>query len=251
MQSEKFLLYKRRLQAALLFVTSRKAQKAALRIATSHLHVTFGRARQSLPTLSQESFGFQEISVAMLPYPRRDGHLTHYELMILSALVQQTAPQQILEIGTFDGLSTLHLALNTSHSCTIHTLDLMHADGNFHDQKDLKYILDKDKHNKIYNNHPQTAKITEHYGNSLEYPFALFGSPDFIFIDGGHSYGVVKNDTEKALEILSDRGTILWHDYTPESPEVFTYLNKIGKNLPLTHIAETSFAIFTSKKKPQ
>ena len=34
-----------------------------------------------------------------------------------------------------------------------------------------------------------------------------------MFIDGSHQYEYCKNDTEKAFEMLSPQGVVLWHDY--------------------------------------
>jgi hypothetical protein len=40
------------------------------------------------------------------------------------------------------------------------------------------------------------------------------GGVDFCFIDAGHSYECVKNDTEKAFSVLNHGGVVLWHDAT-------------------------------------
>ena len=56
---------------------------------------------------------------------------------------------------------------------------------------------------------------------------------DLIFIDGGHTYSVVKNDSEKSFDMLSSSGIILWHDYVPgkrSARDVVKYLNEISKN---------------------
>ena len=38
---------------------------------------------------------------------------------------------------------------------------------------------------------------------------------DLIFIDGGHTYTCIKNDTdEKSLEMIKENGLILWHDFS-------------------------------------
>ena len=35
---------------------------------------------------------------------------------------------------------------------------------------------------------------------------------DFAFIDAGHTYLCVRNDTEKTLSVMRPGGLVLWHD---------------------------------------
>jgi Methyltransferase domain len=39
------------------------------------------------------------------------------------------------------------------------------------------------------------------------------GTVEFGFSDGAHSHEYVKNDTEKMLRMITDRGIVMWHDY--------------------------------------
>jgi hypothetical protein len=36
---------------------------------------------------------------------------------------------------------------------------------------------------------------------------------DFIFLDGGHTEKIVRSDTFKASQMLSQEGVLIWHDY--------------------------------------
>ena len=70
---------------------------------------------------------------------------------------------------------------------------------------------------------------------------------DIIFIDGGHTYTVVKNDTEKSFSMLSNKGIILWHDYAPgkkSSKDIVKYLGEISKTKQIFHIENTSICYF-------
>jgi predicted O-methyltransferase YrrM len=90
-------------------------------------------------------------------------------------------------------------------------------------------------------------KIVQHFGDSATYDFSNFtkkGKLDFCFIDGGHSYECVKNDTEKCLSILAQGGALLWHDFCPNCRGVYRYLIEIGQTLPLRHISNTSLVIY-------
>lgn len=247
-KSKKILSYKRRLKIIKTFLTSSCLRRASLRLAASYLYMA--STKKIIPTVSIKEIVLKEAPLCMSIYSRRDGHLTHYELMVLAAITRHLSPRKILEIGTFDGVSTLHLALNSPEDCKIDTLDLLELDQSSHDIEDLKYIIDKEKRHKIYTSHPKQEKIQEHQGNSLTYPFDRFKAPQLIFIDGGHGYDTVKNDTEKSLTILANEGWIIWHDYSPECPGVFRYLNELSRSYSLEQIEDTSFALLKTKKKP-
>jgi predicted O-methyltransferase YrrM len=180
-----------------------------------------------------------------------DGNVSLDELAFMCALAHKNKPLIVLEIGTFDGNTTLQLALNTPPETKILTLDLPTATeskaGN--DPADDKYIESSRRLSCRFLASTVSHKITQCYGDSTTYDFANFtgdGRPQFIFIDGGHSYQCVRNDSEKALAILDQNGIIVWHDYTAEWPGVFTYLVELSSKLPLVHIAGTSLVIHCS-----
>ena len=82
------------------------------------------------------------------------------------------------------------------------------------------------------------------------------GKFDLIFIDGGHTYSVVKSDTEKAFEMISDRGIIIWHDYSNLTGNTILWRVFAGildgcpkeKLQNLYHISNTMCAIYINKK---
>ena len=41
---------------------------------------------------------------------------------------------------------------------------------------------------------------------------------DLIYLDADHSYEFVKKDTEQAVRVLSERGVIIFNDYTMMDP---------------------------------
>jgi hypothetical protein len=54
--------------------------------------------------------------------------------------------------------------------------------------------------------------------DTRNYPRGFF---DSAFIDGGHSYEIVANDTGLAIELVRPGGLVMWHDFCP-LPEVTT-----------------------------
>ncbi len=73
------------------------------------------------------------------------------------------------------------------------------------------------------------------------------GKVDLVYIDGGHDYEVVKNDSEKAFQLLNPAGPriVLWHDYTPGHFGVVFYLNELYKEKPLIRICKTPWVIWS------
>lgn len=174
------------------------------------------------------------------------------ETQILSALVHYFSPQSVFEIGTYNGFTTYHFAINSPPNCVVHTLDLPPS-FNASEKKGYSYddlmvvelSLEYTK-NRIYQNYPEKNKVRELFGDSSQYDFSPYkGKIDLVFIDGNHSYDFVKSDTENALEMLTERGVIIWHDYDYIiHKDVFRYLNKLSKTHKIYSIPHTRFAIY-------
>lgn len=188
----------------------------------------------------------QKIEVAN--YQSVNGNVTSYELLVISSLIKDCKPKNLLEIGTFDGNTTLQMGLNSGAESTIHTIDLPTAENPVKSAKsDSKFIEEKEKVTRRYLRSEIEHKVVQHYGNSMNYDFTLFtknGLLDFVFVDGGHSYDCVKKDTENSLNVLSSKGVIVWHDFSPLWNGVFCYLCELSKSLPLVHIQGTKLVYY-------
>jgi predicted O-methyltransferase YrrM len=89
--------------------------------------------------------------------------------------------------------------------------------------------------------------VVQKFGNSLEVDFAevLDGKKaDLVLIDAGHSYECVRSDSEKALRLLSPGGIVIWDDYSANWPGVYDYLNELGRQLGLSHVADTQLVVY-------
>jgi hypothetical protein len=102
--------------------------------------------------------------------------------------------------------------------------------------------------NFLFSNTEVEEKIKVIFQNSLDFNEDKFKKKmDLIFIDGGHTYSVIKSDTEKAFEMLSSHGIILWHDYVPgkrSSKDVVRYINEIAKKKTIRLINNTSICYY-------
>ena len=187
------------------------------------------------------------------------GNVTELESKSIAHLIHYFKPKSIFEIGTFNGFSTLNMALNSSTDTLIYTLDLpkemIAKTGMKVDSNEIEYI-DKSASGSFFINHPIASKITQLYGDSYSFDFSpYFEQMDFIFIDASHTYKYVANDTEIALKLIKSKGgTILWHDYNSVTfIGVTRYINEKFKDdmrfKDIKLIKGTSLSLLTIKNE--
>lgn len=190
--------------------------------------------------------------VKLVNFHSRNGNVSPHELLYIAALIAHYRPKRILEIGTFDGNTTLQMAINAPEDALIYTVDLPQNKEKTELptlKEDFRFIQDSKKwERKFYH---RTEKVKEYFGDSTQLDFSLFtsrGLLDFIFVDGGHSYECVSSDSAKALEVVAPGGVILWHDYTPLFEGVYRHLNELSQRIPLIHIKDTNLVLYHNPK---
>ena len=70
---------------------------------------------------------------------------------------------------------------------------------------------------------------------------------DLIFIDGAHTYSYLKNDSEKAFQMIKKGGYILWHDFNigkKSCKDVVKYLEESINTKTIYHIKNTSLCFY-------
>jgi predicted O-methyltransferase YrrM len=206
-------------------------------------------AESPIPSVSARDFLGENIAITLDNFLPVDGNVSLDELAFLCALARQLAPRRIVEIGTFDGNTALQFALNTPAESLIFTLDLpvgaeTLVESDFYD---ASYIASERRARRRFLGTSVEHKITQCYGNSLTFDFSAFaagGNPELIFIDAGHSYDCVRNDSQKALSILASGGTIVWQDYSTGWPDVYRYLAELSSTRRLLRIEATSLIVY-------
>lgn len=145
------------------------------------------------------------------------GHITEFELKVICELVLKYKPLRIFEIGTFQGRTTLNMALNAPNA-QIFTLDLPSTEldrTRMPVEEGERLYIDKTVSGERFLNHPAKKQIVQLLGDSANFDFSpYYNSIDLTFIDGSHAYEYVRNDTEEALRLTRKGGLIIWHDYT-------------------------------------
>jgi hypothetical protein len=186
---------------------------------------------------------------------RNQGDVNLAELSVLAtAAAAIEAGTEIVEIGTFDGRTTLNFAVNAPAHLSVFTLDLPpDTQAKFDLAPGEQAFVQKPRSGRYFADPApefaaQAARITQLFGDSATYDFsAHHGRAGLVFVDGSHAYDYVLADTETALKLLAPRGIVLWHDYGVWEG-VTRGLEEIEarQRLGLRHIRGTSLVVWRS-----
>lgn len=201
-------------------------------------------AAAPVPTVPVESLVQQEHDVHLWVGSGVFGETRLTDLLALSLLVATLRPNVLFEFGTFTGLGTLHLALN-SPGGIVHTLDLPSVERASVSGLDWEADIDQSTVGSIYRANAEVAsRVRQHWGDSRRFDTShLRGTVDFVFIDAAHLYEFVRNDTEKALELAAPRATVVWHDYNRVCPDVQRVVAEQTPKFSPVALAGTSIAL--------
>ena len=179
-----------------------------------------------------------------------------YEAWIISSLSKVS--KKIFEFGTCSGKTTYLMALNSPDDAQIVSLTLNQE--NLDDIKiqkidnkiSFRNIINESIYNKfLFSGTEQEKKIEVIFKNSLNFNEKDYiNKLDLIFIDGGHTYSIVKNDSEKSFKMLKQGGIILWHDFVPgkeSAKNIVNYINHISNEREIYHIKDTSLCYYKKK----
>ena len=193
------------------------------------------------PLIDYSSIAENRCRFSFQMFPGVEASITLIEAAALAALIKKSNAKRIFEFGTYKGVSTTQLALNLPVDGMIFTLDLPEDHPVY-----LSYAkLASESGMKILVPEDQAHKVTFLKADSAQFDTTPYrGTMDLVFVDGYHSYEYVKNDTEKALEMLRPGGVIAWHDCETGRPEVVRYLKTLS---PLPKLVASTFLAYSIK----
>ncbi len=193
--------------------------------------------------------GIETVGEVSLQFPllrTQDLSIDVIELSYLLSIAKFTNAKQVLEVGTWDGNTTLNIAANLPEGGRVTTLDLPpDATGAvvLPISAMLNNMTDRSKLGIRYKNTPHESKVNQVYGDSATLDWKSLPGPfDLMFIDGCHAYPYVKSDSESALSALADGGTLVWHDYGMIE-DVSKYVDQLSAKLLIKIIKRTRMAI--------
>ena len=184
------------------------------------------------------------------------GMTSNYEAWIISSLSKVS--KTIFEFGTCSGKTTYLMALNSPENAKIISLtlkpeNLSNIEKNNLDNKiSFRNIIKESIYkNFLFTGSKLENKIEVIFQNSLDFDETQYNNFfDLIFIDGGHTYSVVKSDTKKAFKMINKNGIILWHDYVPgktSAKDVVKLINEISQEKRIYNIQDTSLCYFKNE----
>ena len=182
-----------------------------------------------------------------------NGNVRLSELGILNALASGCeSGTNLFEIGTFDGRTTLNLALASPTDCEVYTLDLpSDVKPRFLLAPGEESLVKKQKSGSRFLNTGGAIlqKIHQMHGDSATFDFSpWYQSCSLVFVDGSHSYQATMNDTVSAMRMVRVGGSIVWHDYGIW-PGVTDALDELEekKKFGLKNIKGTSLCIWKNE----
>lgn len=207
---------------------------------------SYGRAPR-VP-ITQIFPGIEKVEVRILNTYDRDitTSIDPSEITALCAIIRHRGSRNILEVGTFDGNTTLNMAINAGDEGRVTTIDLPPDwDGKYEIRVPGLYVnvTDRGTVGAQYRSHPAAARITQVFGDSAGLDWSKLGGPfDLAFIDGNHHHDYVKSDTANALRHLRPGGVIAWHDYGMIE-DVSRAVDEYGETMEIRVIRGTRVAI--------
>ncbi len=163
------------------------------------------------------------------------------ELLYVSVIAKYLKARNIFEFGTYIGRTSYYLTYASEESI-VTTLDLPLERAS----KTGNYL------GTYFQGTDREGRIRQILCDSREFDTVPFRKKmDFIFVDGDHSYEGVKNETEKAFDMLAPGGIVIWHDYNAR-PDVgiVNYFFEFTKKTPLFHIHNTSLLLYMDGINP-
>jgi len=163
-------------------------------------------------------------------------------IAVIVGIVRARRPDDIFEIGTFDGRTTLAMHLNLPEA-TIHTIDLPGGKPGSPGGNEPGHLF----HGKV-----RDGAIEQLYGNSLEFDFSSWhGKQDLVFVDAGHSYRNALADSRTALRLVEGReGAVIWHDYAVMpgvTRAVEEIIPEVASDVEFKWIEGTSLAVMVAR----
>ncbi len=181
-------------------------------------------------------------------FPGVGASISLAEAAALAVLVRKSNAKRVFEFGTYKGVSTTQLALNLPPGGMVFTLDLPedHPAYCLEISKPEEREIAGEKGKGILIPDDLLQKVTFLKSDSATFDTTPYRSSiDLVFVDGAHSFDYVKNDTEKALEMLKPGGIVAWHDCTPTHRDVVRYLQSLPAKPQL--VAGTAIAFYVKK----
>lgn len=183
------------------------------------------------------------------------GNISVEEVCKIALITKFLKPRKIFEFGTYNGMTTLQLALNAPKDSVVYTLDLPIDTSPQIPLSKIDSLVAKHFKDKLgtktgsYFRGRKDIKVHQILQDSSTFnPSPYKNSVDLIFIDAAHDYENKRIDSENALFMLRRGGVIIWHNYADVGcPDVTKYLYQLSASKKIYHLKNTMFAVYIDK----
>ena len=183
-------------------------------------------------------------TIEMLPVSPGYGGMPAQDLYALLRVIRWIQPRRVFEIGTFQGVTTAHMAINCD--AEICTLDLPRdqaSEVEGYSENDLHLLQRREEIGQAYRPFNSDSRVHQLFGDSRSFDYCPYlGLMDFVLVDACHLFDYVTSDSRIALRLLAERGVILWHDFG-NSRDVVRALRKMATTIPIVHLEGTALAL--------
>jgi predicted O-methyltransferase YrrM len=145
-----------------------------------------------------------------------EGWLTDAQaLRLWSAASRLSAPARIVEIGSFQGRSTVILATAAASGIEVVAID-PHAGNDRGPQEIDGFVDEAAEDHDVFNANLEKAGVRDRVRHVRAFSDAAHGDVDdpidLLYIDGAHRFGPARTDIREWGSRVSDGGTMLIHD---------------------------------------
>jgi len=189
-----------------------------------------------------------EDAIQMLSLDAGYGGMAPQDLYALLRITRWIKPRKIFEFGTFRGVTTIHMTVNSD--AEVFTLDLpRHLATDLADYKndDRNLLPSQNEIDNTADRFRNYNRIHQLFGNSRTFDYRTFlKTMDLVIVDACHLYDYVMSDSQHAFELLGNAGAILWHDF-PTSLDVTRAIRRLAPQWPILHIEGTRLALYLKR----
>jgi predicted O-methyltransferase YrrM len=212
------------------------------------------QAKQRIPTVNLNKVFPAELERGAIRLENFLGHwgnVSIEELCKICLIVKWLRPKRILELGTYNGMTTLQMALNAPPDCVTYTLDLPPAQATTVPLGRIDELVSKQFRHRFNTRtgsyfEGRDVTIEQLWGDTATFDYSVLGGPvDLIFIDAAHDYENKRRDCENAFQLLAGGGVVLWHNYADVCcPEVTKCLTEVAATRRIYQLRNTNLAVY-------
>lgn len=162
-----------------------------------------------------------------------------FEIAALCLLARKARAKMVLEIGTFDGRTTVNLGRALGEDAHVTTINLpveVYPEGSELRMRGVGYR---------FASQPEASRIEQLYADSATVDPEVLGRRfDLVFIDGAHTEKYVRSDTTLALRVLVNKpeALIVWDDMQYHGVQRAVRAMERSAGFRFYHLAHTKLA---------